>query len=136
MNLIETVTPYWLYIKIALIVVAVAGLIGSGIWFRGVLAERDDLKKAKALAEATTKMYADAWNRNAQLQEAITNAIQKIRVESNTYIDRVEAAAPPVVPAGGSIAFIAHGVPVPALSGVSGFAGYSAGRASPAAAAR
>lgn len=123
-------------IKIAVALVAVIALIGTGIWFRGVISERDELKKSKALSDATVKMYADAWNRNAQLQENITNAIQKIRVESTTYIDRIEAAAPPVVPAGGSIAFIAPGVPTATLPGLSGFAGYTAGNPAADAAAR
>lgn len=122
-------------IKLAIAAGAAILLISTGIWFRGVLAERDELKKSKALAEATVKMYAEAWNRNAQLQENITNAIQKIRVESNTYIDRIEAAAAPVVPAGGSIAFIAPGLPKP-LSGLSGFTGYTSGRVGTAAPAR
>lgn len=124
-------TPIQIKIAVALVVVII--LIGTGIWFRGVISERDELKKSKALSDATVKMYADAWNRNAQLQENITNAIQKIRVESNTYIDRIEAATPPVVPAGGSIAFIAPGVPVSTPSGLPGFAGYTSGQSAPAA---
>ena len=135
MNL-PNLNPYMVQIKIVAGLTIVAALIGSGIWFRGVVAERDELKKSKALSDATVTMYADAWNRNAQLQENITNAIQKIRVESNTYIDRIEAAAPPVVPAGGSIAFIAPGVPRATLSGLSGFAGYTSGQSAPAAAPR
>jgi hypothetical protein len=122
-----------LQIKLAVALVAVITLIGTGIWFRGVVAERDELKKSKALSDATVKIYADVWNSNAALQKEIINAVKQIRVESNAYIDTVEAAAPPVVPAGGSIAFIAPGVPVPAAAGLSRFAGYTAGRTGPAA---
>ena len=114
---LSDLNPYGLYIKICAVLIAIVILFISGIWIRGVFAERDALKTSKKLADETVKMYADAWNRNAQLQENITNAIQKIRVESNTYIDRIETSAPPVAAAGDSIIFIAPGMPkaVPGL---------------------
>jgi hypothetical protein len=126
MNL-NDLNPYALQIKIGLICLTIIFLGWVGWHEKGI---RDDLanqKKATEAAKAATKMYADAWNNNQQLQKEITDAVKQIRVESNTYIDRVETAAPPVVPDGGSIVFIAPGVPV-SNTGLSGFAGYSAGR--------
>lgn len=132
-KIVTAINPHWLYIKIAAVVALVGGLIWSGIWIRGVFAERDTLRASEALATQTTKMYADVWNRNQQLQREIVDAIKKIRVESNTYIDRVETSPPPVVPAGGSIAFIAPGVPTTTLPAMPGAADNLAGGTSAAA---
>jgi hypothetical protein len=130
MNL-TSLNPYALQIKIAAIILLVVALFGTGIWIRGVFAERDDLKKTKALAEATTKMYADAWNRNARMQKEIVDAVKKIRVQSNNYIEAVESAPSPAVPDGGAVVLVAPGVPA-AVPDLSGFADYSAGRTGPA----
>lgn len=132
MNL-SSLNPYALQIKIGIVALLVAGLFFGGIWIRGVFAERDELKKSKALAEATTKLYADAWNRNATLQKEIVNAVKNTRVQSNNYIEAVESSPAPAVADGGAVLLIAPGVPqtVPRLPG---FAGYSANRGNPASA--
>ena len=104
-------TPYILAIKIGLIVLAVGSLVGAGIWFRGVLAERDTLKTQKALAEATTKMYADAWNRNDQLQRGIVDEIRKIRVQTNNYITAIDSSPAPKVADGVTFQLVSPGLP-------------------------
>jgi hypothetical protein len=126
-------TPYIVQIKIALIVLAVAGLFGSGVWLRGVFAERAALRLSETQARATAQMYTDAWNRNEQLQKGIVDAVKNIWVQSNNYISAVESDPPPVVPDGGTIMLVAAGVPKTATS-LSGFKNNSSGRTSAAAA--
>jgi hypothetical protein len=133
MPLLDLINPYMMWIKIGAVALLVIGLCWLGWHEKSIRADLAEQKQATEAAKATTKMYADAWNRNQQLQKELTDAVKQIRIESNTYIDRVETTAPPVVPAGGSITFIAPGVPM-SNAGLSGFTGYSTGRASAAAA--
>lgn len=113
-----------LYIKIGLVV----ALIALGIWFRGVVAERDSLKVSKELAEAQTKMYADAWNKNALLQESIQNAVTKIDEESAEYIAQVETNPAPAVPDGTRMVLIPPGLPK--APGMPQFTTYTSNRTS------
>src|SRR6266571_2575377 len=99
MNL-SVLNPYALWIKIAAVVLAVVGLFCSGLWLRGVIAERDALRVSESLQKETVKMYADAWHRNEQFQKGVADAVKNIHVVSNNYIQSVEDAPPPAVPDG------------------------------------
>ena len=126
-----SMNPYILQIKIGLIILAVVGLFGTGLWLRGVFAERAALRLSEAQAKETAKMYADAWNRNEQLQKGIADAVKNIRVQSNNYITSVESDPPPVIPDGGTVVLVAAGVPETSAS-LSGFKNNSSGRTSAA----
>ncbi len=123
--------PYAVQIKIGLIVLSVVALFGAGVWVRGVFAERTALRLSETQAKETVKMYADAWNRNEQLQKGIADAVKNIRVQSNNYITTVESDPPPAVPDGGTIVLVSAGVPE-AVPGLPGFKNHSSGRASAA----
>lgn len=123
--------PYAMQIKIGLIVLAVVALFGTGLWVRGVFAERAALRLSEAQAKETAKMYADAWNRNELLQKGIADAVKNIRVQSNNYITSVESDPPPAVPDGGTVVLVAAGVPE-AVPSLPGFKNHSSSRTSPA----
>ncbi len=123
--------PYAQQIKIALMILTVVGLFTAGVWVRGVFAERKALRLSEAQAKETVKMYADAWNRNEQLQKGIADAVKNIRVQSNNYITTVESDPPPAVPDGGTIVLVAAGVPE-AVPGLPRFKNHSSSRTSAA----
>lgn len=108
---IADLNPYKLYIKIALIVAAIVGLFAAGVWIKSVFAERDALRVSEKVAVQTVKDMTEARDRELKLQEGITNAIKKIRVVSNNYIQSVEDGPTPVIPDGGRITLVAGGVP-------------------------
>lgn len=124
---IADLNPYKLYIKIALIVAAVVGLFSAGVWIKSVFAERDALRVSEKAAVQTVKDMTEARDRELKLQEGITNAIKKIRVVSNNYIQSVEDGPTPAIPDGGRITLVAGGVPE-ALPNAPVMAAYSTNR--------
>ena len=124
---IAALNPYKLYIKIALIVAAVVGLFSVGVWIKSVFAERDALRVSEKAAVQTVKDMTEARDRELKLQEGITNAIKKIRVVSNNYIQSVEDGPTPAIPDGGRITLVAGGVPE-ALPNAPVMAAYSTSR--------
>lgn len=139
MNLIETaaamVNPYLLYIKIAAAAISAGLLIWAGIWFKGVLDERANLK---ANAEAMAKQVIDA-NHKAVLAEAaqiqyqqtikeVVDAVRKIKVQSNNYINQIDSEPPPAVADGNSVLLVPGGMP-DLDQAIAMFTGYSSSRA-------
>lgn len=124
---IADLNPYKLYIKIALIVAAIVGLFAAGVRVKSVFAERDALRVSEKAAVQTVKDMTEARDRELKLQEGITNAIKKIRVVSNNYIQSVEDGPTPVIPDGGRINLVAGGVPE-ALPSAPVMAAYSTSR--------
>lgn len=125
---LSNLNPYMIYIKIALVVAAVGGLIWFGAHEANI---RADLKAKTAeveLSKATVQMYADAWNRDVQLKKEIADALKTIRIQSNNYIETIETSAPPAAPDGAIIQFIAPGLPTASLPGVPVFPNRSTGR--------
>lgn len=105
--------PYLTYIKAGVVVTIIAAIFFSGIWIRGVVAERDELKQGKALAEETTKAYAQQFQNYITTQREIADAIKKVKIQSTNIITQVEQEPPPAVPDDGiPIAFIPPGLPV------------------------
>ncbi len=129
-NLSTALNPYLLYIKIGVIAILVAGLAWIGWHEKSIRADLDKYKAEAALQKASAEMYALQFNNYIQLNKEIADAIKKVRVQSNTYIDSVEASQPPVVADGDSIILIAPGVPK-AVPRLPGYQNYSAGGASP-----
>jgi hypothetical protein len=127
-SIATTFNPYLLYIKIALVVLLVAGLAWIGWHEKSIRADLDKYKAEAALQKASAEMYAQQFNSYIQLNKEIADAIKKVRVQSNTYIDSVEVSQPPVAD-GDNFVLIPAGVSkaVPA-SNVPGYKNYSAGR--------
>lgn len=132
MSLLTTINPYVLYIKITAAALLVACLFFSGVWIKGVFAERAALRISEASAKATTEMYAKAYNDNQKLQEDITHAVKNIRVVSNNYIQSVEEAPAPVGPV---VTLVPAGLPQ-AVSRLSVFGSATSSRTGAAAEAR
>ena len=141
---VSAINPYLLYIKIGAIAILAGALIWAGIWFKGVLADRDRLQvasvvQARQLADATHRAeLAESANREYQQTiKEIVDAIKAIKINSNNYINSIESAPVPAVPDGGVVLLVPGGVPslpgsaaLPAL-----FGDYSSGRAAASAAA-
>lgn len=141
MNIIDTtltaINPYLLYVKIVAIALLAGGLIWAGIWFRGVLADRDQLQaNAETMAANITAAnhraeLAEAANRQYQQTiKEIVDAIKAIKINSHNYINTIETAPAPAVPDGDAVLLVPGGVPsapaagaLPALFGT-----YSANR--------
>jgi hypothetical protein len=118
--------PYLLYIKI----IMTAMIIGALAWFgwheKGIRADLAKYKTEATLQKASTEMYAQQFNSYIQLNREIADAIKKVKVQSNTYIDSIEVSAPPNVADGGTVMLIASGVPK-TLPRLPGYKNYSAG---------
>lgn len=126
---LSSLNPYGLYIKVGLAVLAVAGIFASGLWMRGVFAERAALRQSEAVAQASLKMYAQQLNDNIALQREVTDAIKNIRINSTNIIRTIESAPPPAVADGADFVLVPGGMPVgQALPGLSGYGDYSSGR--------
>jgi hypothetical protein len=118
-NLTDVISPYLLYIKIGAVVAVVAGIFSGGIWLRGVFAERSELRGQIELLELdkqrAEQRALDAIHQRDEyikLNREIVDAIKKIKIQSNTVIQRIENDPVPVPPAdGGALPFIAPGVP-------------------------
>ena len=118
-------TPYLVGIKIGAVVLVIAGLFLSGVWLRGILAERTALRLSEAASKAAVVTLLDSIERNATLNREIADAIKNIRVVSNNYIQSVESDPPPGVPDGGTVVIINPGVPK-AMPSVPKFTNHSA----------
>lgn len=125
-NISATLKPYLLYMKIALVVILVAGLAWIGWHEKSIRADLEKYKSEAALQKASAEMYALQFNNYIQLNKEIADAIKKVKVQSNTYIDSVEASQPPVVTDGDSFVLIPPGVSK-AVSSLPGYKNYSAG---------
>lgn len=125
----EGLNPYLLYIKIAAAVLALCALIGAGLYVWHVFNDRSRLQaengalstKLEIQTAATVQVTAQ-FNKYIELNRDIAEAIRKVKVQSATYIESVEASTPPVVPDGGTLVLVPGGLPkaatiVPALSG-------------------
>lgn len=118
-NLTDAISPYLLYIKIGSVVAVVVGIFSGGIWLRGVFAERAELRDQIELLELdkqrAEQRALDAIHQRDEyikLNREIVDAIKKIKIQSNTVIQRIENDPVPVPPADGSaLPFIAPGVP-------------------------
>lgn len=118
-NLTDVISPYLLYIKIGAVVAAMAGIFSGGIWLRGVFAERAELRDQIELLELdkqrAEQRASDAIHQRDEyikLNREIVDAIKKIKIQSNTVIQRIENDPVPVPPTdGGALPFIAPGVP-------------------------
>jgi len=118
-NLTDVINPYLLYIKIGAVALVVAALFFGGAWVRGVFAERAQLKDKIELLELDKRraeqQAADAIhqrNEYIKLNREIVDAIKKIKIQSNNFIQTIENDPAPVPPAdGGALPFIAPGVP-------------------------
>lgn len=89
-------------------VVVVASLIFTGVWIKGVFAERDALRISEKAAVQTSQDIIAAREKEIKLQEAITNALKSIRVTSNNYIQAVEESP---APAGPVVTLVTGGLP-------------------------
>ena len=123
-NIATILNPYLLYIKIALITIIVAGLAWFGWHEKSIRADLDKYKAEAALQKASAEMYAQQFNNYIQLNKEIADAIKKVRVQSNTYIDSIEVSQPPIAD-GDSFVLIPHGVPK-AVPRLPGYQNYSA----------
>lgn len=122
--------PYLLYIKIGMVAILVTGLAWVGWHEKSIRADLDKYKAEAALQKASAEMYALQFNNYIQLNKEIADAIKKVRVQSNTYIDSVEVSQPPVAD-GDSFVLIPPGVPK-AVPRLPGYQNYSASRTSSA----
>ena len=129
-NISTALNPYLLYIKLAAVVIFVSGLAWLGWHEKSIRADLDKYKTEAALQKASAEMYALQFNNYIQLNKEIADAIKKVRVQSNTYIDSVEVSQPPVAD-GDSFVLIPPGVPK-AVPRLPGYKNYSAGGASAA----
>jgi len=129
MGFIATLNPQMLYIKIAVALVFVASLIWFGWNEQSIRADLNKYKAEAAMQKASAEMYAQQFNNYIQLNKDIADAIKKIRVQSNTYIDSVEVSQTPVAD-GNSFVLIPHGLPK-AMPTVPGYQNYSTSGTSP-----
>lgn len=138
--------PYLLYIKLAVAALAVAAIVGAGLYVRHVFNDRGRLQAENGSLEAKVKseqektaleragkeLVTSQFNQYIQLNRDIADAIKKVKVTSATYIDSIEASAPPVVPDGGLVVLVPGGLPktdpLPGVSGLSGFPNRSTAR--------
>jgi hypothetical protein len=121
--------PQLLYIKIAAAALIVACLVWLGWHEQSIRADLNKYKAEAAMQKASAEMYAQQFNDYIKLNREIADAIKKVRVQSNTYIDSVEVSQPPVAD-GNSFVFIPHGLPK-AMSTVPGYQNYSTSRTGP-----
>lgn len=129
-SIATTLNPYLLYMKIALVAIIVAGLAWFGWHEKSIRADLDKYKAEAALQKASAEMYAQQFNNYIQLNKEIADAIKKVRVQSNTYIDSIEVSQPPVAD-GDSFVLIPPGVPK-AVPRLPGYQNYSTGGTSAA----
>lgn len=115
------------YRKEIALAVTVIALMAGAVWVRGVVADRSALRKEVALQKAQTDAIATQFNSYIQLNKEIADAIRRVKVQSNNYIQQIETAPTPVAAVGGSIPFIPSGVPQ-GVPGMPGFANNSSGR--------
>lgn len=99
-------TPY----KIAAIVVALLAIVGSGLYVKSVFAERTTLLSDKARLETeltVEKLKAAAllkqYEQISAMNSKIIEAVQRVKINSSVYIDKVEATPLPAPATGGTV---------------------------------
>lgn len=118
MSLSDIINPYFLYIKIGFVALCVAAVLGTGLWVRSVFNERAALRQSEALLKVQVTLYQQSALANQKLQEGITNAINNIKIKSNTYVTAIDNAPVVPVPDGAHITLVHGGLlsDVPSLS--------------------
>lgn len=103
-------TPYLFYFKIVALVVAVAAIIGVGLYIKSVFTERTTLLSDKARLEtelSVEKIKAAAvlkqYEQISAMNSKIIEAVQRVKINSRVYIDKVEASPLPAPLAGGTV---------------------------------
>jgi hypothetical protein len=104
-------TPYLIWIKIGLATLVVGVILWAGIWFRGVLSDRDKFEKERNDAIKTSTDLIENRNQELKLRGEITDAIKNIKVNSNTYIRNIENSTTSSIPDGVTVVLIPGGVP-------------------------
>jgi hypothetical protein len=109
----SAVNPYLLYIKIALVAVALAAVIGVVLYIKHTFSERDKLMQEKAQLEfslSTEKQKVVVAMEQLRIwQDTVAKmnaAIKNIKVEANTYIEGTENAKPPTATNGTILPFV------------------------------
>jgi len=95
--LVNKLNPYMIYIKIIVVCAVIIGLFWLGWHEMGI---RADLKAKTSEADMwkeTTSMYAEQTRISNAFYKEVSGAIQKIKVQSNNYIQAVESSPPPPV---------------------------------------
>jgi hypothetical protein len=88
MTALAIVIKYWREILIAL---AIALLIGAGLYIRHVFNERDDLRTINGHLSA----QLDAAARMQELTNRVTEAISQIKIRSQVNVSKIESEAKP-----------------------------------------
>lgn len=130
----STVNPWLVYIKIGLVVLAVCAVLAGVLYVKKTFSDKERLIAEKAQLEfslATEKQkVAVAMEQLKIWQETVAKmnaAVKSIKIQSDTYIQGVEDEKKPAFDGRESIPFIVPAVS--SVSGVSGFANHSSGRA-------
>lgn len=135
------VTPYLVWIKIGLIVLALTSLIGV-LWYvtrtfkerDRLLADQGKLQTELNIEKQKLIVAVEQLNIWQDTVKKMNESVRNIKIQSDTYIQGIENEKIPVADAGASVAFILPGVPTgPHMPG---YADYSSGRIRPAAAPR
>lgn len=115
---ISAANPYLFWIKIGAATIVVGMILGSVWYVRSAFAERDSLRVEKTtltqkldLQVAQTAIITTQFNSYIQLQKETVEAIKKIKVQSDVYVQGVEDEKKPVSVDGAPIAFIPAGLP-------------------------
>jgi hypothetical protein len=82
MALFDALKPYWLMIKIGLLIALSVALFGSGYWLRNLQAQRDD---AKRVASELTQFQKTAAQING-VSDQIETALQTLRASGPQII--------------------------------------------------
>lgn len=136
--MIELLNPYSTYLKIGVLGLLVLVLIAACTYVRSVFHDRDQLRTelARTASELATKrqqllVMTDQINQIQKLYANIGEAVRNVKIKSNIYIDRVEAARLAHPGTDGTV-LVPGGVPktVPGDDTMSIFTAYSARRAS------
>jgi hypothetical protein len=138
----EAASPYLLYIKLALIALAIAAVVGVCWYIKSVFAERQTLIADKTKLEFSLQMEQQkvvvAMEQLKIWQDTVAKmnaAVKNIKIQSDTYIQGIDDANKPTFDGThSSIPFI-----LPAMSTgttVPGYANYSASRVRAAATPR
>ena len=109
--------PYLLYLKIFVVAIVIAGILGMLWWINSAINERNALRISDATKTAQIKGYSEAMARDAQVREGINNAIKNIKITSNNYVTAVDNQPWVPVPDGTVVQLVNGGVSkVPSVS--------------------
>lgn len=135
-NLAAGLNPYLLYIKIGAIIVALCGPIGVGLYVRHVFNDRSRLQAENgtlatklSIEQAKYLSLMTQTNQILEMNQKIIEAVKRVKINSNIYIDKVEAAKLSAPVAGGTV-LVPGGMPkaLPGNAGLPIFESYSANR--------